>query len=76
MSLATSLLTRGYINTSDSRSLNTVGYVGNEPLPPVVSDDYCPVPVRVRSTTTKIRSRTVGTDIRVRSTTTKIKKRC
>jgi hypothetical protein len=71
--LATSLLTRGYINRSDARSPLSLGYVGNLPLPPITSQDFCAVPVRVSGSTTTFRLSEGATKVKISSDSTIIR---
>ena len=67
---AISLLTRGRISGSDARALLASGYIYNAPQPPTVSQDFCPVVVRV------LRVAHTGVTVRILPQATIIRKKC
>jgi len=74
-----SLVTRGRITkTSDARAMLVGGYVDNTPAPPTVSQDFCPVAIRVSDVSTigRIRVASTGATIRISNSATIIRKKC
>lgn len=75
---AISLLTRGRISGSDARALLASGYIYNAPQPPTVSQDFCPVVVRVSDASSigRVRVAHTGVTVRILPQATIIRKKC